>query len=204
LAASVRISVRKQGEGDIDGSMRVTSDAQTRFDMLYTEHRLEVLAYCTRRVGTGEAADACSETFLVAWRRIHEVPPPPRTLPYLYGVAARVVSNQRRALHRRSRLQQRLRALRATPPRDLTVPQAQDEQGNDVLAALCRLKPKDREILLLCAWEDLPRETVAEMMGMTRAAIDQRIHRSRQRLAPMLEPVELPPVSPPIAETGGA
>ena len=30
---------------------------------------------------------------------------------------------------------------------------------------------------MLYAWEDLPRDTIAEMMGMTRAAIDQRIHR---------------------------
>ena len=59
------------------------------FQMLYDAHRLEVLAYCTRRVSTGEAADACSETFLVAWRRIDDVPPAPRTLPYLYGIAAR-------------------------------------------------------------------------------------------------------------------
>ena len=57
-----------------------------------------------------------------------------------------------------------------------------------MLAALRRLKPKDREIVMLYAWEDLPRDTIAEMMGMTRAAIDQRIYRSYQRLAQMLGP----------------
>jgi RNA polymerase sigma factor (sigma-70 family) len=74
-----------------------------------------------------------------------------------------------------------------------------------VAAALEKLKPKDREIVRLYAWEDLPRDAIAEMMGMTRAAIDQRIHRSYQRLARILEPtLETSAIkSPPIAEKGG-
>jgi RNA polymerase sigma-70 factor (ECF subfamily) len=185
--------------------MSVSSDDQRRFEALYDAHRPEVLAYCTRRVSTGDAADACSETFLVAWRRIDDVPPPPRTLPYLYGIAARVISNHRRTLHRRTRLQERLRAFGATSPRDPDVLNVQSERDNDVLVALRRLKPKDREIVMLSAWEDLPRDTIAELMGMTRAAIDQRIYRSYQRLARMLAPAaERSPVSPPITETGGA
>ena len=59
---------------------------------------------------------------------------------------------------------------------------------------------------MLDAWEDLPRVTIAEMMGMTRSAIDQRIHRVYQRLARMLQSsVEMPAaIVPPIAEEGGA
>jgi RNA polymerase sigma factor (sigma-70 family) len=189
----------------MNGSMIVTSDDQRRFETLYDAHRLEVLGYCARRVRAGDAADACSETFLVAWRRINDVPVPPSTLPYLYGIAARVISNQRRTLRRRSRLQERLRLLGVSPPRDPNVLHGQGAGEGDVLAALRRLKPKDREIVMLATWEDLPRDTIAEMMGMTRAAIDQRIHRSHQRLAQLLAPVvERTPVSPPITEVGGA
>jgi DNA-directed RNA polymerase specialized sigma24 family protein len=58
---------------------------------------------------------------------------------------------------------------------------------------------------MLYAWEDLPRNTIAEMMGLSRAAIDQRIHRSYQRLARILAPAfeESAINSPPIAEKGG-
>jgi RNA polymerase sigma-70 factor (ECF subfamily) len=182
-------------------SMDVSSDEHRRFEMLYDDHRLAVLAYCTRRASTADAADACSETFLVAWRRINDVPPPPKTLPYLYGIAARVVANQRRTFHRRSRLQDRLRVLGATPPGD---PAVEDER-NEVIAAVRRLKAKDREIVMLYAWEDLSRDTIAEMMGMTRAAVDQRIYRAYQRLAQTLgAAVERSPVAAPIAETGSA
>ena len=80
----------------------------------------------------------------------------------------------------------------------------QGEREDDVLSVLRRLKPKDREIVMLSAWEDLPRDTIAEMMGTTRAAIDQRIHRSHQRLAQLLAPaLEQAPMAPPITKAGG-
>jgi RNA polymerase sigma-70 factor (ECF subfamily) len=186
-------------------SMDVSSDEHRRFEMLYDEHRLAVLAYCTRRASAADAADACSETFLVAWRRIDDVPPPPKTLPYLYGIAARVIANQRRTLHRRSRLQDRLRVLGAMSPGDPAVMYVEDERDDRVIACLRRLKAKDREIVMLYAWEDLPRDTIAAMMGMTRAAVDQRIYRAYQRLAQMLgAAAERSPVAPPIPEAGSA
>jgi hypothetical protein len=64
-------------------------------------------------------------------------------------------------------------------PRLVTLPCCIDDERNDrVIAAVRRLKPKDREIVMLYAWEDLPRDTIAEMMGMTGAAVDQRIYRA--------------------------
>lgn len=169
--------------------MSVASPAkQRRFEDLYERHRLEVLAYCVRRLNADEAADACSETFLVAWRRLDEVPQQPETLPYLYGIARRVTSNHARSLRRKVRLDARLTSLGVSPVPDPSSVVVQNSQHRDVIAAVRRLKPKDREIVMLYAWEDLPRGTIAEMMGMTRSAIDQRIHRANQRLAQILEP----------------
>ena len=71
-----------------------------------------------------------------------------------------------------------------------------------VAAAVRGLSRKDREIVMLYAWEDLPRDDIAEIMGMTRAAVDQRIHRSYLRLARVLEPMIRPTHSPPVAEEG--
>ena len=172
---------------------------RTHFESIYEEHRLPVLAYCVRRTRSADAADACSETFLVAWRRIDDIPPPPETLPYLYGIAGRVLSNQLRTMHRRSRLDAKISNLGVAPPADPASRRRPKLLGTqEVVAAVRRLKPKDREIVMLYAWEDLPRDTIAEMMGMTRAAIDQRIHRSYQRLARILEPTWKPAQSTPL------
>jgi RNA polymerase sigma-70 factor (ECF subfamily) len=160
-----------------------TSEQRARFEALYEAHRPAVLAYCLRRTSSSDAADACAETFLVAWRRIDDLPPPPETIPYLYGIARRVLSNQLRALHRRSRLDARLHGLGVTPPPDPLTLVVQRARDREVVAAVRRLRPRDREIVMLHTWEDLPRETIAKMLGMTRAAVDQRIHRCYQRLA---------------------
>lgn len=42
-----------------------------------------------------DAADAVAETFLVAWRRLPEVPSGEEARPWLYGVARRTLANQR-------------------------------------------------------------------------------------------------------------
>lgn len=183
----------------------VSSPRQRRFEALYEAHKLEVLAYCTRRLGRIDAADACSETFLVAWRRLDDIPPFPKTLPYLYGIAGRVVSNQFRTLRRRSRVEAKLGALGVSVAPDPEVLVVQRARDQEVVAAVRKLKPKDREIVMLYAWEDLPRETIAEVVGMTRAAVDQRMHRANKRLASILERgAETAAVStPPIAQKGG-
>src|SRR5262245_51277210 len=160
---------------------------RTRFESLYDEYRRPVLAYCLRRTSSSEAADACSETFLVVWRRLEDIPGPPHTMPYLYGIAARVLSNQRRTVRRRSRLTDKLRYIGATPPLDPGAVVVQSDRSREVEAAVRSLKPKDREIVMLYAWEELPRSVIAEMMGISKVAVDQRIHRSYERLARVLQ-----------------
>jgi len=180
------------------GVMDVSYDIRHRFESLYDAHRLHVLAYCARRVSAADASDACAETFLVAWRRIDDVPGPPKALPYLYGVAAKVLANQRRSAHRRARLHEQLDALGAVPPPDPCSVLVQTDQDRRVLAAVRRLKPRDREIVMLHAWEQLPHEVIAQMLGMTKAAVDQRIHRSYERLARTLGVTDAPNTTPPL------
>jgi RNA polymerase sigma-70 factor (ECF subfamily) len=73
------------------------ADQRSRFERIWDEHRPQVLAYCLRRASGPDAEDACAETFLVVWRRLDEIPPPPGTILCIYGIARRVLSNQTRA-----------------------------------------------------------------------------------------------------------
>ncbi|WP_067180236.1 sigma factor [Microtetraspora niveoalba] len=55
-----------------------------RFEKLYQEYHDAVLAYLVRRTKNGQdAADALAETFLVAWRRLADVPAGERARPWL-------------------------------------------------------------------------------------------------------------------------
>ncbi len=181
------------------------ADRDPRFEEMWDKCRPLVLAYCMRRTSAHDAEDACSETFLVAWRRLDDVPDQPRTILYLYGIAGKVLSNQKRSVHRRTRLDERLSRLGVTQPIDPGVLVVQNTEDEVVMSAVRRLQPKDREIIMLDAWEELSRHDIAEVMGMTRSAVDQRIHRAYKRLARSLEPmIEIHPTnSPPVAEQGG-
>ena len=77
-----------------------------RFEEMFTEHYAAVRGYALRRTSADAAQDAVAETFLVAWRRLDDVPPD--ALPWLFGVARRVLANQRRSAARSEALEERL------------------------------------------------------------------------------------------------
>jgi RNA polymerase sigma factor (sigma-70 family) len=178
---------------------------RSRFEAIWREHRHHVLAYCLRRASSADAEDACAETFLVVWRRIDEIPEAPKTLLWLYGIARKSLSNQTRAFYRRGRLHTKLTTLGMAPAADPMLVVVQRAADKVVTDAVRRLKPVDREIVMLDVWEDLSRAEIADVLGMTRAAVDQRIHRAYQKLSRALGPVlEIRSLkSPPVAEEGG-
>lgn len=151
------------------------------FEGIYVLHYDSVLRYCLRRSRIEDAPDAVAETFAVAWRRRDDVPLD-RSLPWLYGVARRVLANQRRDRVRQARTASRMRYETATNPG----PEAQlvrriEEQ--EVLDALNRLRGNDREIILLAAWEELSRDDLAIALGCSLNAATKRLGRALDHLA---------------------
>jgi len=146
------------------------------FEQIFERHYGEVLAYALRRGPRSMAEDVASETFVVAWRRIDDIPAP--ALPWLYGVARRVLANQRRASQRGDRLSARLVA-------DQSGAVAADEVvlGGQLLEAIGELPDGEREALMLVAWEGLSPAQAATAAGCTRVALRARLYRARRRLA---------------------
>jgi RNA polymerase sigma-70 factor (ECF subfamily) len=125
--------------------------------------------------------------FVVAWRRLDEVPSGDDARAWLLGVAYKVLGNQRRAERRRRRLGER--ASRAGSDVDAR-PDAQlirNEEAAEVIDALGRLRPADREIIQLSLWEELEPIQIAAVLGISRAAVDQRYSRAKRRLARQLK-----------------
>jgi RNA polymerase sigma factor (sigma-70 family) len=164
-------------------SRRKRDEARTReqrFDGLFATHSRAVLAYAVRRTSDqDDAADVLAETFLVAWRRLSDVPSGEGELMWLYGVARRVLANQQRAERRRQRLAQGLGRELSSALRT-AAPAAAD--GHPVLEALAGLDLDDREILLLAAWEELSAQQIGAVLGITQIAARSRLHRARERL----------------------
>jgi RNA polymerase sigma-70 factor (ECF subfamily) len=152
-----------------------------RFEDLYRTHVRALLAYALRRVGRAEeAADVVADTMLVAWRRLPEVPPGDEARLWLFGVARRMLANERRGRDRRDRLGERLRGeLSGLVAADHAAAVAGDLALH---AALSRLDELDREVLMLTGWEGLRPGEIALVLDVAPATVRTRLHRARRRL----------------------
>ncbi|SEE86619.1 RNA polymerase sigma factor [Jiangella alba] len=157
-----------------------------RFEALYTAHSSTVLAYALRRVEVAaDAADVIAETFVVAWRRIDDVPAGDEARLWLYGVARRVLANHHRGDRRRDALAARLRDHLATQAR--TGRPGDDPQAELIRAALRRLDPADREVIELTSWEGLTPAEAAAVLAVPPSTLRSRLQRARGRLRAELE-----------------
>lgn len=166
------------------------------FDRLYDQHYKEVLAYCARRASPSDADDATAEVFTVAWRRRDDIPGGDRSLPWLYGVARKVLSHQRRSSERFRRLTTRVATVQEPLPQAPDAVVVEREEYTQVRDAVRRLRPNDQEVILLSAWEGLSHGQIAAALGLSQAAVDKRLTRAKQRLAKQYEAtMHRPPAS---------
>jgi RNA polymerase sigma factor (sigma-70 family) len=168
---------------------QASSERRARFELLYADCHSAALGYVTRRATTPEdAADAIAEVFLIAWRRMDDVPEGEARRLWIYGVARRVLANQRRGQRRRSALTEQLTRELAQIPTAVAFPTSvgSTERTAALTAAFKRLSESDRELLSLEGWEELNAGQIAAVLGCSRNAARIRLHRARRRLAQQL------------------
>lgn len=155
------------------------------FTATYAAHYPHVVRYGLRRLADLDAAvELAQEVFVVAWRRRAQVPD--HSLPWLYGVARRLLANEWRA--RRTSPE----AVPVADPDQLRTRTAEGAGAVDsadastelaaVRTALDSLREPDREILRLVGWEELTVSEAATVLGCTRTTAAVRLHRARRRL----------------------
>lgn len=172
-----------------DSSQReLGREAHRFFDDLHAQTFRQVVAYCRRRATTLEDADdAVAEVYVVAWRRLSEVRRTDVPIAWLYGVARRVLANQRRAHSRSLRLIERLtfegRRKRNVNPVDLVV----SREGTDaILLALAQLAPIDQELIRLSALEGLTNAEIGLVLDLRPGRVRDRHYSARKRLETQL------------------
>ncbi|MFC7531569.1 RNA polymerase sigma factor [Actinoplanes sp. GCM10030250] len=154
-----------------------------RFRRLHLETYADLLRFVERRVPASEAEDIVSAVFLTAWRRFDDITDDAR--PWLFAVARKTMANGNRGWLRRQALDVRLVTLEPREPGD-------DGTGTavriDLERALRGLRPADREVLALIAFDGLTTEQAATVLGVRRTAFAMRLTRARERLRAALEP----------------
>lgn len=154
---------------------------RARLAALWDDHAVRVQAYALRHTDPDTAQDVVAETFLVAWRRIDDVPDP--ALPWLLVVARHQVRNAHRSARRRHSLTDALTRLEASAPLPDGSPESLAAERDVLLRGLARLTDREREAILLVAWDGLSPAEAADVASCSTAAFHVRLHRARRRLA---------------------
>lgn len=139
-------------------------------------HLDAVYRYFVRRAPRQDADDLTADVFAVAWRRRADVPRGSE-LPWLYRTAGFTLAN-----HRRRATGMPLHVV-AEPAASAEADHAERIAEHDRLSrALAALGVRDREILLLHAWEGLDGTELGDALGITRSGAQAALSRARDRL----------------------
>jgi len=163
--------------------VRTMEQHDLRAERAISEYRGHINAYCRRRLPLDLAVEASSETIAVTWRRRDVLPDEPETLPWMYGVARKVVKTVRRSEQRWIARGERARGIHDSGDTGVEDSMIRADEERQVRQALSRLRQSDQEILRLAAWEGLSNGQIAELLHLTQAATDQRLSRAKHRLA---------------------
>lgn len=160
------------------------------FDLVYAQHRAPLFAFLVRLTGRRWLAeDLLQETWLRLARSATELPPDTRLRPWLFTVARNLfISHRRWAILDADRL----RELGLWPGKTSEVETpleraALSEAERRLESALAHLSLEHREVLLLCAVEQLAPSEAAEVLNITPEALRQRLSRARGILRKELE-----------------
>jgi len=157
-----------------------------RFRILYNDLYDDLWRYVQRRsINTEEARDTLSEVFLVAWRRLEDIPAGKEARLWLFGVARNLVKTSWRKRKRRGDLVVRIGSEMST--RGTTDEELDNSGVLKIVKALQFLSENDQEILRLVAWEDLSHKEISVVLGCSENAVAIRIRRARVRLMKVMQ-----------------
>jgi RNA polymerase sigma-70 factor (ECF subfamily) len=156
-----------------------------RFALVYDRYFADIHRYLAGRLGHQTADDMAAEVFLIAFRR-RTVFDPGRSAvrPWLYGIATRLVSEHRRAEHRRLRAVGRLVAQTSVDGHEDRVNAlVTAEQARPGLVKAPRtLSSGDRDVVFLAALGGLSYEEIALALDIPAGTVGSRLNRARRKL----------------------
>lgn len=163
------------------------------FAEFYRRHVDRIVAFSTARVRSpDEVADLVASTFLVALDRAGNYDPDRgEAIRWLYGIASRLLANQRRRRVRESLANARFDARSLLEESDIERLESQIQAASTaslVHRAMQELPQRQREILLLVGADELGSSAGgAEILRITPIAFRVRLARARRALRAALE-----------------
>src|SRR6188508_2260835 len=155
--------------------------AAAALDDLYRHHVGEVYRYTYAVLGNhADAEDVTQTTFVNALRALERGEDPRNASAWLIAIAHNVVRQRWR--------QAASRPAEVELEHDVPVVEGEEDiEIDELVRALQRIPPSQREALVMRELEGRPYNEIAELLGLTTAALETLLFRARRSLAEELE-----------------
>jgi RNA polymerase sigma-70 factor (ECF subfamily) len=154
-------------------------DREPRFTSLFEATYADLLRFAQRRVHSDHAEDVVAESFLVAWRRLEDLPRRrDDARAWLFGIARGVILNAHRGAERQRALAVRLAEVPTGSMADADLVARQI----DVSRAWQRLSDVHQEALALAVFDGFSAPQAAAVLGISPVAFRLRLSRARRAL----------------------
>lgn len=186
---------------DVHLMLRVREDDAMAFQQLVQTYQLRLLRVLKHMVGsTASAEDLVQDVFLRVWRARHNYKATAKFSTWIFHIAHNVASNAIRDRQRKKEIQvsgggdyhdgvmsleqMAVASTGVIPIRKLD----KSERADMVRAAVEALNERQRTALLLCKFEGLSYQEIADTMDLSVQAVKSLLSRARVNLKALLEP----------------
>jgi RNA polymerase sigma-70 factor (ECF subfamily) len=158
--------------------------SEEAFAALIRRHQDALVNFFARMGALQDAEDLAQETFIRVFKYRERYRPTGRFTGFLYTLARHVWADRGRKALR----QERLRAGLEVEAQTTGLPAAREQgAGLDVQAALDRLSPKLREVIVLNVYQGLRYHEVAAVLGVPLGTVKSRINLALHKLREALD-----------------
>ncbi len=168
---------------DVTLMLEVATGSEAAFTELVRRHQNPLLNFFVRMGASSDCEDLVQETFVRLFRYRQQYKPAARFTTFLYHLARHVWADRGRKIVRIERLTTEFQneveiANQRTP--------ARPSENVDVEAALVRLSPKLREVIVLNIYQGLRYQEVAEVLEIPLGTVKSRINLALNALKEIL------------------
>jgi RNA polymerase sigma-70 factor, ECF subfamily len=187
LPQEVSVKVSQQFQ-DLELTRRSQAGDTEAFDELVTKYRTKIFTMVYGMVrNEHDAWDLAQEGFLKAWQSIHRFEGRSSFYTWLYSLTVNLTIYSLRRKGRREEVE-----LNDAIPSSLPGPGVnyqRTEIREQVNAALAKLSPEHRAVVVLRELEDLQYHEIAEVLNLSMGTVMSRLFYGRKKLQSMLRPI---------------
>lgn len=154
------------------------------FVMIYNRYKKQIHGFCIKMLRDGDAAaDATQAVFLKVFERRQQVRHADRFISWLFAIARNECLTALRKADVVMPLDEAIESYEVTDDgRTLE----RDEERRLIVAAIMRLKPEYRELVVLREYQNLSYRDIADAVGVSEGMVKSRLFTARRILYDML------------------